>query len=154
MAGFFAALFLLTVAFVVKKGRKKKLINVWCDITMEVLPHLPAWSSLPAAPREGSLISLTRVKSLPVLWQCAATHHQLLSSCRGHHHSLGLGGVGVFGVGSDLQVFLVIQVKLWKRSSFWSLECVEELLDLVGHLPSAGSSPILWKMIESVSPPV
>lgn len=133
------------------------LFDLWiCKIFNNCLSFFPFMlGSLAPFPQSlHDWLCLNWGKSFLMMQLWLATHHQLLSSCWGHHHSLRLGSVGVFGIGGNLQVFLVIQVKLWKRSSFWSLECVEELLDLVGYFPAAGSSPILWKMIESVSPPV
>ena len=61
--------------------------------------------------------------------------YKLRADGGGHGAALGLRGVGVLGVGRDLELDVIVLVELGQRPPLRLLQRVQQLLDLAAHLP-------------------
>lgn len=61
----------------------------------------------------------------------------------GHRAAFRFRSVRIFGIGRDFQLDIIVLVEFRQRSSFRSFQSIQQLLNLSGYFPAAGSAGVV-----------
>lgn len=68
---------------------------------------------------------------------------QWLANGGGHRAAFRFRSVRIFGIGGDFQLDVIVLVEFRQRSSFRSFQSIQQLLNLSGYFPAAGSAGVV-----------